>query len=95
MKMPWNREAVRVLPAKLDLTRQPWCRDALLLHVHGTGALRWETRALPPEADDYESARCLTLRGTPLLSGHFAAWETSESRLCTGWGLDTALGFAR
>ena len=26
MKMPWNREAVRVLPAKLDLTRQPWCR---------------------------------------------------------------------
>lgn len=90
MKMPWNREAVRVLPAKLDLTRQPWCRDALLLHIRGTGALRWETRALPPEADDYESARCLTLRGTPLLSGHFAAWETSESRLCTGWGLDTA-----
>ena len=90
MKMPWNREAVHILPAKLDLTRQPWCRDALLLHVCGTGAFRWETRALPPEADYYESARCLTLRGTPLLSGHFAAWETSESRLCTGWGLDTA-----
>ena len=90
MKMPWNREAVRVLPAKLDLTRQPWCREALLLYIRGTGALRWETRALPPEADYYESARCLTLRGTPLLSGHFAAWETSESRLCTGWGLDTA-----
>lgn len=90
MKMPWNREAVHILPAKLDLTRQPWCRDALLLHIRGTGALRWETRALPPEADDYESARCLTLRGRPLLSGHFAAWETSESRLCTGWGLDTA-----
>lgn len=90
MKMPWNREAVRVLPAKLDLTRQPWCQDALLLHIRGTGALRWETRALPPEADYYESARCLTLRGIPLLSGHFAAWETSESRLCTGWGLDTA-----
>ena len=48
-----------------------------------------------PEADDYESARSLTLRGRPLLSGHFAAWETSESRLCTGWGLDAALGFAR
>lgn len=90
MKMPWNREAVRVLPAKIDLTQQPWCRDALLLHIRGTGALRWETRALPPEADYYESARCLTLRGTPLLSGHFAVWETSESRLCTGWGLDTA-----
>ena len=52
--------------------------------------MRWETRALPPKADYYESARCLTLHGTPLLSGHFAAWETSESRLCTGWGLDTA-----
>lgn len=90
MKMPWNREAVRVLPAKLDLTQQPWCREALLLYIRGTGAFRWETRALPPEADYYESARCLTLRGTPLLSGHFAAWETSESRLCTGWGLDTA-----
>ena len=90
MKMPWNREAVRILPTKIDLTGQPWCRDALLLHVRGIGALRWETRALPPEADYYESARCLTLRGTPLLSGHFAAWETSESRLCTGWGLDTA-----
>lgn len=90
MKMPWNREAVRILPTKIDLTGQPWCRNALLLHVCGIGALRWETRALPPEADCYESARCLTLRGTPLLSGHFAAWETSESRLCTGWGLDTA-----
>lgn len=89
MKMPWSREAVRILPTKIDLTGQPWCRDALLLHVRGIGALRWETRALPPEADYYESARCLTLRGTPLLSGHFAAWETSESRLCTGWGLDT------
>ena len=90
MKMPWNRENVRVLPAKIDLSQQPWCRDALLLHVRGTGALRWESWVLPPEADYYESARCLTLRGTPLLSGHFAAWETSESRLCTGWGLDTA-----
>ena len=90
MKMPWNREAVRILPTKIDLTGQPWCRDALLLHIRGIGALRWETRTLPPEADYYESARCLTLRGTPLLSGHFAAWETSESRLCTGWGLDTA-----
>ncbi len=79
MKMPWTREAVRILPTKIDLTRQSWCRDALLLHVRGIGALRWETRALPPEADYYESARCLTLHGTPLLSGHFAAWETSES----------------
>ena len=90
MKMPWSREAVRILPTKIDLTGQPWCRNALLLHIRGIGALRWETRTLPPEADYYESARCLTLRGTPLLSGHFAAWETSESRLCTGWGLDTA-----
>ena len=60
MKMPWNREAVRILPTKIDLTGQPWCRNALLLHIRGIGALRWETRALPPEADYYESARCLT-----------------------------------
>ena len=51
MKMPWNRENVRILPAKIDLTGQPWCREALLLHIRGTGALRWESRALPPEVD--------------------------------------------
>ena len=90
MKMPWNREAVRVLPAKIDLTQQPWCREALLLHVRGTGALRWESRALPPEADPYESPVCLTLRGTPLLSWLAAVCETCESWLCTGWGLDRA-----
>ena len=54
MKMPWSREAVRILPTKIDLTGQPWYRNALLLHVRGNGALRWETRALPPEADYYE-----------------------------------------
>ena len=68
MKMPWNRENVRILPAKIDLTGQPWCREALLLHIRGTGALRWESRALPPEVDLYESLICLTLRGTPLMS---------------------------
>lgn len=90
MKMPWNREAVRVLPTKLNLTRQPWCRDALLLHIHGTGALRWERRLLPAKADPYETPLCLTLRGTPLLSWLAAVCETSESWLRTGWGLDTA-----
>lgn len=90
MKMPWNQEAVRILPAKLDLTGQPWCRAALLLHVRGTGALRWEARTLPPEADPYGSAVCITLRGTPLLSVHMEGCGTSESWLCAGWGLDTA-----
>lgn len=90
MKMPWNREAVRVLPAKLDLTRQPWCRDALLLYIRGTGAFRWERRLLPAKADPYETPLCLTLRGTPLLSWLAAVCETSESWLRTGWGLDTA-----
>lgn len=88
--MAWNREAVRILPAKLDLTRQPWCRAALLFHVKGTGALRWETRALPPKADPYSSALCITLRGTPLLSAHIVGCGTSESWLCAGWGLDVA-----
>ena len=90
MKMPWNREAVRVLPAKIDLTQQPWCREALLLHVCGTGAFRWERRLLPAKADLYETPLCLTLRGVPLLSWLAAVCETSESWLCTGWGLDTA-----
>lgn len=90
MKMPWNRETVRILPAKLDLTGQAWCRAALLLHVRGTGALRWEARTLPPKADPYGSAFCLTLRGTPLLSAHIVGCGTSESWLCAGWGLDTA-----
>lgn len=90
MKMPWNREAVRVLPAKIDLTQQPWCRDALLLYIRGTGAFRWERRLLPAKADPYETPLCLTLRGTPLLSWLAAVCETSESWLRTGWGLDTA-----
>ena len=90
MKMPWNREAVRVLPAEIDLTQQPWCREALLLHIRGTGVLRWERRLLPAKADPYETPLCLTLRGAPLLSWLAAVCETSESWLCTGWGLDTA-----
>ena len=59
--MPWNRENVRILPAKIDLTQQPWCRDALLLHVRGAGVLRWERRLLPARADPYETPLCLTL----------------------------------
>ena len=90
MKAPWSRESVRILPAKVDLTGQPWCREALLLHVKGNGAMRWETRDLPPEADPYESAYCLTLRGTPLLSWKTLSCETCASWLCAGWGLDTA-----
>ena len=90
MKMPWNREAVRVLPAEIDLTQQPWCREALLLHIRGTGVLRWERRLLPEKADSYETPLCLTLRGAPLLSWLAAVYETSESWLCTGWGLDRA-----
>lgn len=90
MKMPWSREAVRILPANIDLTGQPWCREALLLHVRGTGVLRWERRLLPANADPYETPLCLTLRGAPLLSWRAAVCETSESWLCTGWGLDTA-----
>ena len=90
MKMPWSREAVRILPTKIDLAGQSWCREALLLHIRGTGVLRWERRLLPAKADLYETPLCLTLRGVPLLSWLAAVCETSESWLCTGWGLDTA-----
>lgn len=90
MKMPWSQEDVRILPAKIDLSKQPWCRAALLLQVQGTSVLRWERRPLPPDADPYESDYCLTLRGTPLLSWHAPVCETCESWLATGWGLDSA-----
>jgi hypothetical protein len=90
MKMPWSQEAVRILPAKIDLSKQPWCRAALLLQVQGTGVLRWERRLSPPDADPYESDYCLTLRDIPLLSWHSPVCETCESWLATGWGLDSA-----
>lgn len=89
LKIPWNREAVQILPARIDLTRQPWCREALLLQIRGTGALHWNTRT-PPDFDDADLYRCLTLRGVPLLSERIPVCETCESWLCTGWGLDTA-----
>jgi len=51
MKAPWNRDAVRIIPAKIDLSKQPWCRAALLLQVQGTGVLHWERRPSRPDAD--------------------------------------------
>lgn len=90
MKAPWSREAVRILPTKIDLSKQPWCRTALLLQVQGTGVLRWERRLSPSDADPYESDYCLTLRDIPLLSWHSPVCETCESWLATGWGLDSA-----
>lgn len=90
MNLPWKREAVRILPANIDLTGQPWCRAAVLLQIEGTGALCWDHRASPPGSDPYEADFCLTLRGSPLLSWRSAVYETSESCLAAGWGLDTA-----
>ena len=45
LKMPWDREAVRVLPAKIDLTRQPWCRgDSRLKGTALRCAAVWDHR---------------------------------------------------
>ncbi len=38
------RERVRFLPNKLHTGKLPSCRDARLVWVDGTGALRWEDR---------------------------------------------------
>lgn len=85
-----NQTSVEILPAKADISGLPWCREALVLRIKGSGALRWERRELPPEADPLCSALCLTLRGTPLLSREAPVCETCESLLSTGWGRDVA-----
>nr|WP_326185055.1 hypothetical protein [uncultured Oscillibacter sp.] len=92
MRFPWQkRETVKVFPNHLDVLTMPWCRQARLLHVKGSGSLRWEGRG--ERTDNYWGTRYLsrlTLRGTPLLSRDDPGCPTCESMLSTGWGLDTA-----
>ena len=45
MRLSWQkRERVQLLPNKLHTGKLPWCRDARLVWVDGTGALGWEDR---------------------------------------------------
>lgn len=92
MRFPWqNRDRVRLLPHKLDTDILPWCRDARLVYVDGTGALRWEDRGW---MDDDSWGRWylsgLTIRETPLLSRKDPGCPTCASLLAAGWGLDEA-----
>ena len=88
MRLPWQkREWVQLLPNKLDTGKLPWCRNARLAWVDGTGALRWEDRGWMEDDDCgrwYLSS--LTLRGTPLLSRKDPGCPTCANLLATGWG---------
>lgn len=86
-----RRETVRILPHQLNIRTMPWCRDAQVLWIRGTGALRWE--ALGWEDDDLRGRQYLsglTLRGTPLLSRKDPGCPTCAGLLAAGWGLDEA-----
>ncbi|MDY3985708.1 hypothetical protein [Dysosmobacter sp.] len=88
MRFPWQvRKRVQMLPNKLDTDKLPWCRDARLVWVDGTGALGWEDRGWM-EDDTWGRwyLSCLTLRGTPLLSRKDPGCPTCASLLATGWG---------
>ena len=86
MRLPWQkRERVQLLPNKLHTVKLPWCRDARLVWVDGTGALRWE-RCGERRSYSGTDLSCLTLRGTPLLSRKDPGCPTCASLLATGWG---------
>lgn len=86
-----DRPPVELLPHRVDTKGLPWCREALLLHVDGTGALGWEDCG-PAEDPGGRRHLRLTLRGAPLLSWAPSGCPTCESLLAAGWGLDRAEG---
>ena len=92
MRLPWQeRGRVQLLPNKLQTDKLPWCREARLVRVDGTGVLRWEGCGLAPDPEPCpDHLLRLTLRGTPLLSWQDPVCPTCQSLLATGWGLDTA-----
>ena len=86
MGFPWQKkERVRLLPNQLH--PGPWCRDARLVYVDGTGALRWEDCGPGPE---WSLNRVLFLKDTPLLSRQETECPTCADLLAAGWGPDTA-----
>lgn len=88
-----KRERVCLLPNVVDRQGLPWCREALLVLVEGTGALRWEDRGSTPQPKAYPYRwSTLTLRGVPLLSLENHGCPTCEDLLATGWGLSQADG---
>lgn len=90
MRFPWQKQKPKlyVKPLhKLNTETSIWCRDARLLQVEGTGALKWEFRG---KDDDYNYETMLTLRGTPLIAHSSPECPTCAGMLATGWGLKSA-----
>ena len=92
MRFLWRvRERVQLLSNKLDTDKLPWCREARLVGVDGTGVLRWESCGLAPAPEPCpDQLLRLTLRGTPLLTWQDPVCPTCQSLLAAGWGLDAA-----
>lgn len=86
-----KREVVTILPNKLSIEGQAWCREARLVYVDGCGALKWEQLGEVPDQDfgSLTLAR-LTLNGVPLLSQKSPCCPTCERLLATGYGLSEA-----
>lgn len=86
-----RRENIEILPIRLDVDKLVWCRDARVLHVDGSGALRWEGRGWEEDAGcGRRQLTSLMLRGTPLLSWKDPGCPTCAGLLAAGWGLAEA-----
>lgn len=89
---PWNKRTITQIPSDFpDTGKLSWCRSASVVHIDGTGALRWENGGPAKQPTVYDDRLLwLTLRGTPLLAMQSPGCPTCESLLATGWGMDTA-----
>lgn len=89
---PWNKRTITPIPSDFpDTGKLSWCRSASVVHIDGTGALRWENGGPAKQPTVYDDRLLwLTLRGTPLLAMQSPGCPTCESLLATGWGMDTA-----
>ena len=87
MEFPWWKKEQRVQLLSNQLNPGPWCHDARLVYVVGTGALRWEDCGPGPE---WSRNRVLFLGDTPLLSRQETECPTCADLLAVGWGSDTA-----
>ena len=89
---PWNKRTITQIPSDFpDTGKLSWCRSASVVHIAGTGALRWENGGPAKQPTVYDDRLLwLTLRGTPLLAMQSPGCPTCESLLATGWGMDTA-----
>ena len=87
----WHKKKYRVecLETKLNHSAVPSIRSAKLVYVNGAGRLchQYDLQA-------YKTERChreqIVLNGVPLIQIHSPGYSTSNSLLCTGWGIEHA-----